>query len=43
MYEIVWSTFNDAYVIREMVPHSTLAAKFIGTLPECVAYLSNLK
>lgn len=35
MYEIIWSTWNDAYIIRPVCTYSTIKPKFIGTLEEC--------
>lgn len=35
MYEVIWSKWNDAYIIRHVCTHSTIKPEFIGTLEEC--------
>jgi hypothetical protein len=35
MYEIIWSTWNDAYIIRPVCPYSSIKPEFIGSLEEC--------
>jgi hypothetical protein len=35
MFEIIWSNFNDAYVIRKISTNSTIKPNFIGSYDEC--------
>jgi hypothetical protein len=41
MYEIIWSSRNDAYIIRPVCTYSTIKPEFIGSFEECKKAIKN--
>jgi hypothetical protein len=39
MYEVIWSTWNDAYIVRAVCTYSSIKPEFIGTHDECAIYI----
>ena len=43
MYEVIWSVFADAFVVRKIEGLSRVRAKFTGTLAECHEWIARNK
>ena len=40
MYEIIWSKFNDRFIVRSVTIYSTVKPLFIGTEEECNKHIA---
>lgn len=43
MFEVIFSVFHDAHIMRPITTNSTIRPLFIGTFDECAKYLSNCR
>jgi len=41
MFEIIWSTWQDKFVIRRISPIGNVRAVFIGTKAACIKAINN--
>lgn len=41
MYEVIWSWFEDAYIVRPVNVNSSVKPLLIGSHDECVAHIRN--
>ena len=43
MFEVIWSVFADAFVVREIVGLSRVRPQFTGSLAECNNWIAGNK
>ena len=43
MFEVIWSVFADAFVVRKIEGFSRVRAKFTGTFVECNEWIARNK
>ena len=41
MFEIIWSVWNDKYIVRPVKPMGNVKPEFIGTEEECAQKIKN--
>lgn len=39
MFEVIWSVFEDKYIVRNISAFSSIHPRFIGNKQECIAYI----
>lgn len=40
MFEVIWSMFSNAYIVRPVNSYSTVKPMFIGTDSECNSWIT---